>query len=231
MAAEIKVLSSIATREAYNDLLPEFERVSGQKVIDNLGGHRGHHEADGGGWRGPRPGHHLQQRTRRLDQAGQDRGGQPRRSRQVRNRRRGEARVRRSPISVRPRRSRARCLPPSRSAIPLGPAGSTWATWSSAWGSLSRSKPNSAAFPPVAPSAPSWRPATARSASSRSASSCTFKGIDYAGPLPADIQRVTIFSSGIQSGAENAAGAKALQQFLTTPAAAAVMRKHGLETS
>jgi len=56
-------------------------------------------------------------------------------------------------------------------------------------------------------------------------------GIDYAGPLPADIQRVTIFSSGIQSGAENAAGAKALQQFLTTPAAAAVMRKHGLETS
>ena len=56
-------------------------------------------------------------------------------------------------------------------------------------------------------------------------------GIDYAGPLPADIQRVTIFSSRIQSGAENAAGAKALQQFLTTPAAAAVMRKHGLETS
>jgi molybdate transport system substrate-binding protein len=56
-------------------------------------------------------------------------------------------------------------------------------------------------------------------------------GIDYAGPLPADIQRVTIFSSGIQSGAANAGGAKALQQFLTTPAAAAVMRKHGLETS
>jgi molybdate transport system substrate-binding protein len=56
------------------------------------------------------------------------------------------------------------------------------------------------------------------------------KGIDYVGPLPPDIQRVTIFSSGIQVGAKNAPGAKALQQFLTTPAAAAVMRKHGLET-
>jgi molybdate transport system substrate-binding protein len=56
------------------------------------------------------------------------------------------------------------------------------------------------------------------------------KGIDYVGPLPPDIQRVTIFSSGVQVGAKNAPAAKALQQFLTTPAAAAVMRKHGLET-
>jgi molybdate transport system substrate-binding protein len=56
------------------------------------------------------------------------------------------------------------------------------------------------------------------------------KGIDYVGPLPPDIQRVTIFSSGVQVGANNAQGAKALQQFLTTPTAAPVMRKHGLET-
>src|SRR5690349_21658668 len=38
MAAEIKVLSSIATREAYNELLPEFERSSGQKVTTTWSG-------------------------------------------------------------------------------------------------------------------------------------------------------------------------------------------------
>jgi molybdate transport system substrate-binding protein len=56
------------------------------------------------------------------------------------------------------------------------------------------------------------------------------KGTDYVGPLPAEVQRVTVFSSGIQTGAANAPAARQLQQFLTKPASAAVMRKHGLET-
>ena len=56
-------------------------------------------------------------------------------------------------------------------------------------------------------------------------------GIDYVGPLPPDVQRVTIFSTGIQVGANNPDGAKALAAFLTTPASAAVMRRHGLETN
>jgi molybdate transport system substrate-binding protein len=55
------------------------------------------------------------------------------------------------------------------------------------------------------------------------------KGIDYIGPLPADVQRVTIFSTGIPAGAKNPDGAKALVRFLTTPAAAAEIKKHGLE--
>ena len=55
------------------------------------------------------------------------------------------------------------------------------------------------------------------------------KGIDYVGPLPAEVQRVTIFSTGIPVGAKNPDGAKKLVKFLTTPAAAAEMRKHGLE--
>ena len=55
------------------------------------------------------------------------------------------------------------------------------------------------------------------------------KGIDYAGPLPPDVQRVTIFSSGIQVGARNPDAARALVRFLTTPAAVAVMKQHGLE--
>ena len=56
-------------------------------------------------------------------------------------------------------------------------------------------------------------------------------GIDYIGPLPPDIQCVTVFSCGLQSGASQPEAAKALMAFLTTPAAKNVMTKHGLETA
>jgi molybdate transport system substrate-binding protein len=56
-----------------------------------------------------------------------------------------------------------------------------------------------------------------------------FAGIDYVGPLPGDLQRMTMFSTGIHSGAKQADAARALQKFLTAPAAAPVIRKHGLE--
>src|SRR3954454_11753769 len=56
-----------------------------------------------------------------------------------------------------------------------------------------------------------------------------FAGIDYVGPLPADLQRMTMFSSGIHSGDAQPDAAKALVKFLTAPAAAPVIRKHGLE--
>jgi molybdate transport system substrate-binding protein len=54
-------------------------------------------------------------------------------------------------------------------------------------------------------------------------------GIDYLGPLPADIQRITVFSGGIHTGAKQADAAKGLVKFLTAPAAVPVIKKHGLE--
>jgi molybdate transport system substrate-binding protein len=56
-----------------------------------------------------------------------------------------------------------------------------------------------------------------------------FAGIDYVGPLPGDLQRMTMFSAGLHSGAKQPDAAKALVKFLTAPAAAPVIRKHGLE--
>jgi molybdate transport system substrate-binding protein len=56
-----------------------------------------------------------------------------------------------------------------------------------------------------------------------------FAGIDYVGPLPGDLQRMTVFSTGIHAGATQAEAARALVKFLTAPAAASVIRKHGLE--
>ena len=56
-------------------------------------------------------------------------------------------------------------------------------------------------------------------------------GIDYLGPLPPDIQHFTNFSSGIGSASKVQAAAKALQAFLSAPAAAAVIKKNGMEPS
>src|SRR5437667_4538466 len=56
-----------------------------------------------------------------------------------------------------------------------------------------------------------------------------FVGVDYLGPLPGELQRMTIFSAGIHAGAKQADAARALLKFITAPAAAAVIRKHGLE--
>ena len=54
-------------------------------------------------------------------------------------------------------------------------------------------------------------------------------GIDIVGPLPPDIQTMTVFSAGLSTAAKNADGARALIQFLTTPQAAAVIKSKGME--
>ena len=56
-----------------------------------------------------------------------------------------------------------------------------------------------------------------------------YPGIDYVGPLPADIQNVTVFSSGMQIGAKSVDAAKAWITFLISPAAAAVFRSKSME--
>ena len=54
-------------------------------------------------------------------------------------------------------------------------------------------------------------------------------GIDFVGPLPADIQQITVFSAGLHAAAKQPDAARALVRFLTAPAAAPVIRKKGME--
>jgi molybdate transport system substrate-binding protein len=54
-------------------------------------------------------------------------------------------------------------------------------------------------------------------------------GIDLIGPLPADIQEITVFSGGIHVAATQPDAAKALMQFITSPAAAPIITKKGLD--
>jgi molybdate transport system substrate-binding protein len=51
--------------------------------------------------------------------------------------------------------------------------------------------------------------------------------VELAGPLPADIQVYTVFGGGIAPASHD--GAAALVQFLTSPAAASVLKANGLE--
>ena len=54
-------------------------------------------------------------------------------------------------------------------------------------------------------------------------------GIDYVGPLPPEVQRVTVFSAGVVAGSKNADAARAVIRFLASSDAAATVTKSGLE--
>ena len=54
-------------------------------------------------------------------------------------------------------------------------------------------------------------------------------GVTYVGPLPADVQRVTVFAAGVSANAPNATAARAAIAFLVSPAARAAIAKSGLD--
>jgi molybdate transport system substrate-binding protein len=56
-----------------------------------------------------------------------------------------------------------------------------------------------------------------------------FAGVDYVGPLPAPVQQITVFSVGTHTAAREVEAAKALVKFLSAPAAAAAYKKRGLD--
>lgn len=56
-----------------------------------------------------------------------------------------------------------------------------------------------------------------------------YGGAEVAGPLPGEIQLYTNFSTGIGASAKDYTAAKAFVQFLSTPAAAAVIKAKGLD--
>jgi molybdate transport system substrate-binding protein len=54
-------------------------------------------------------------------------------------------------------------------------------------------------------------------------------GIELVGPLPSEIQNITVFSGGVHANARQPGLARALLEFLCTPEAAAVIRRKGME--
>jgi molybdate transport system substrate-binding protein len=54
-------------------------------------------------------------------------------------------------------------------------------------------------------------------------------GIDMVGPLPDELQKMTVFSAGVFAATQRAVAAKALIDFLAAPATQKLMRDKGLE--
>ena len=54
-------------------------------------------------------------------------------------------------------------------------------------------------------------------------------GIDFVGPLPAEVQLVTLFTGAVHSKAADAKGAESWLRFLRSPDVEQVIRKHGME--
>jgi molybdate transport system substrate-binding protein len=54
-------------------------------------------------------------------------------------------------------------------------------------------------------------------------------GVDLVGPLPRELQKITVFSAGIATGAQQPDAGKALIAFLASPAAVPALARSGLE--
>lgn len=54
-------------------------------------------------------------------------------------------------------------------------------------------------------------------------------GVDLVGPLPGDLNNITVYAAGVSSGTKQADAAKALIKFLHTPEAQAVFKARGLK--
>jgi molybdate transport system substrate-binding protein len=54
-------------------------------------------------------------------------------------------------------------------------------------------------------------------------------GVEVVGPLPAEVQRVTVFSAAAAASSENPAGGRALIAFLALPAASAAIARSGMD--
>ena len=56
-------------------------------------------------------------------------------------------------------------------------------------------------------------------------------GIDIVGPLPPELQKITVFSAAVVANSKNPDTAKALIRFLASPSAAPVITKTGMESA
>ena len=57
-----------------------------------------------------------------------------------------------------------------------------------------------------------------------------YAGAEVAGPLPAEIQFYSVSTAGVAANSKVSEAARAVIKFLTTPAAAAVLKAKGLES-
>ena len=226
---EIKVLSSIATREAYLELVPQFESATGHKVATTWAGTTAIMQRMAAGERYDLvviSSSELDELTRqgkvvsgsRVDLAKSGIGVAVRAGASRPDIRSGEA-------------LKQALLAAKTVGYTSGPSGVYMAGLIERMGIAAEVKPKHRGVPSGGTIGTIVASGDAEIGFQQVSELVHIAGIDYIGPLPPDVQCVTVFSCGMQTGAAQPDAAKALVAFLTTPAAKTVMTKHGLETA
>ena len=114
-------------------------------------------------------------------------------------------------------------------AYSSGPSGVYLAELFQKWGIAEELKPKITQTPPGTAVGPLIARGEAEIGFQQMSELLPTAGIDILGPLPAEIQVITTFSGGVHAAAREAGAARAWLAFITSPQSAAVLRKHGME--
>jgi len=226
-AAEIHVLASPAMKQAYQELVPQFEKASGHKVVTNWAGTADILKRMKAGESADLvvvAASTLDELTRlgrivpgsRVDIARSGIGAAVRKGAPKPDIGSGEA-LKRALLSAK------------SIAYSSGPSGVYLAGLFRRMGIADELKPRLKQVPPGAIAGEAVARGEAEIGFQQVSELVHVAGIDYLGPLPPEVQLVTVFSGGIHAAAKQPEAARALVEFLTAPAAAPVIGKNGLE--
>jgi molybdate transport system substrate-binding protein len=224
-AAEIKVIASNAVREPYRELVPVFEKASGHKVTIDWGGTVDIVKRVGGGEVADiviipagRIDDFVKQGTlvARIDVARSGVGAAVRA---------GGARPDISSAAA----LKATLLAAKSIVLSSGPSSLYLPTLFQAMGIADQLKPKIIQIGPGLPVGEAVARGEGEIGFTQMSELMSVKGVDYLGPLPADVQMITVFSASVHAAATAPDAARALLKFLTAPQAAAVLKRHGME--
>jgi molybdate transport system substrate-binding protein len=224
-AAEIKVIASNAVREPYRELVPVFEKASGHKVTIDWGGTADITKRVGGGEVADIviiPAGRIDDFVKqgrlvsRIDVARSGVGSAVR------------AGAPRPDISS-AAALKAALLAAKSIVLSSGPSSLYLPTLFQTMGIADALKPKIIQIGPGLPVGEAVARGEGEIGFTQMSELMSVKGVDYLGPLPADVQLITVFSAGLHAAAPAPDAARALLKFLTAPEAAPVLRSHGME--
>lgn len=227
MASEIRVLSSIATREAYNELVPQFETSSGHKITTTWAGTTAIMQRMAAGEQHDLviiSGTEIDELIRQGKIAADSRVALARCGIGIAIRKGAPKPDLSSPDALKQALLAAKTV-----GYTSGPSGVYMGKLMERMGIADQIRPKFKSVPSGGTIGTIVASGDCEIGFQQVSEIVHIPGVDYAGPLPPEVQHVTVFCCGVQSGAAHADAARSLASFLSSPGAAAVMKKHGLE--
>ena len=226
-AAEIKVIGSPGFREAYNDLVPGFEKATGHHVKTEWGGVVEVAKRVAAGEVADivlLPVAQIDDLLKqgklvagsRTDVAKSGIGVAVRMGAPKPDLRSGEA--------VKQALLKAKSV-----AYSTGPSGVHLARLIQQWGIADQLKSKVVVSPPDTPVGEMIARGQAELGFQQVSELIRIKGIDYLGPLPADVQETTVFAVALHTKSSAPDAAKALIKYLSAPEAAPLIKKTGMD--